>query len=398
MINNRVATALPARMAGSIPQRADVTADRAAPRARVGVFTLHYALNYGAILQSLVTARLFQGEIIDHRYRSKWHIYAEGGKFRPHLAAFIDEQLPLSECRFWAPNFGNGPTLRFVANGRYDLLVYGSDELWKLHYRLGKSRRQIAASFWKHPVRTVRDYAWAQTSAGVTPFPNVYWPLTDVPSVGFAGSVGETMPEQIPPRHRAAMRECVRHYKALGVRDSRTAEFFEELCPEVGERIRRIPDPVFTFRARTQDQNEARHVLEANGIDTGRPFAFVHSMRRRERLVPIAKECGLKIVDLLALPLTPPQWFAAIGLAACGVTDAMHPFIASLVQNTPCLSLDPRFKSAELRREFGVDGYGTIDEVVANWPESVPAQAQEYAGRVHAFVHEARSHARCGSA
>src|SRR2546421_12478933 len=84
-------------------QRESIVSD-----SRLGILTLHYGFNEGAILQaySLATAlrEAFEGsavEIVDHRYAAKCAAYGSAdGERKGALLKAIDEWLPLSPHRF----------------------------------------------------------------------------------------------------------------------------------------------------------------------------------------------------------------------------------------------------------------------------------------------------------
>lgn len=357
---------------------------------KTGVLTLHYGSNQGAILQALATTRLFDGEIVDHRYQSKLDAYSHTGFDRNYLQDFIRDSLPKSRT-FVAKDFQDKPTLDFIQS-RYKLLVYGSDELWKLHY-IRRSRRHLVQALLTEPVRAIVDYSWAQRHPFYTPFPNIYWPSLDIPSVSFSGSIGETETASIPARHRKRMAASIERFQILGVRDTRTADFFSSISNAIGDRMLITPDPVFSWESTPADHENAMRVLEQGGIDTSKPFAFTNvtdaqEERCRKELAPL----DLPSINLLKLPLTPPQWFAAIGAAKCGITSAMHGFISALVQTVPCFSIDKRFKSQELRECFGLAQCTSLCDVLDHWSTSqVESEAARRRSAISQFVNKSKN-------
>lgn len=361
---------------------------------RTAILTLHYGRNYGAILQALSAAQLFDAEIIDHRYLPKMAAYARSAPQWSHLDRFVDTSLPLAPVRFRSRHFSHARTWRFIER-RYDLLVCGSDELWKTEYWAPSPRRQFVTSLMTHPYRTLSDFAWLQCDVLSTPFPNVYWPEVAVPRVAFAASIGETDITAIPQRHRRAMARTLRGFALIGVRDVKTHEFVNELVPELADRTELIPDPVFAYTPPPAALDEAKSSLEQAGIDLTRPFAFIHlNPKRAPQFNEELESLGYQPVDFNEIRLSPPAWFCAIGLASCGVTGAMHPLISSLVQNVPCLSIDKRQKSVDLRRDFQIDEFNDVRTVVRHWPGSVAQLAVERRRRATEFVGKARGYAR----
>lgn len=355
---------------------------------RIGILTLHYGYNHGAMLQSYATAQLFGGEIIDHRYKSKLAVHERGRRTKPYLRAFLDESLPLSAYQCIAEDFANEGTWKY-AESHYDAIVCGSDELWKTNY--GSRHRG-----WKHyahvarrPVSSLWNLSRKQTDRWCTPFPNVYWPRVSIPTIAFAASAGDTEVAQIPRLHRWRMSRCLERFRLIGVRDEGTKRLITDLAPAIREDVRIVPDPVFSLRPEGKLKESALAKLEANGIQTDRDMAFVHIDKSESFDAEAAlAELGYEVVNLPKIALDPLEWFAAIGVCHCGITDAMHPLIASLVNNVPCYSTDTRRKSVELRRDFGVDDYGDIRECTRRWPSDVSEKVAKRRECVFRFVED----------
>ena len=367
-----------------------------ARRPRVGLLTLHYGFNYGAVLQAFTAAKLFGGEIIDHRYVPKMRLYGRGDGAAA-LRDFIRFDLPLSPEAFVAEHGEHRATWRY-AERAYDLLVLGSDELWKVDYCGRLPRRRAAKLLATHPYRFLAHRHDRQVRSIVTPFPNVYWPDVDVPIVGFAGSVGDTAPATIPARHRRKMAATVRRFCILGVRDEFTRRFFVEQLGADPAAVELVSDPVFSYRLDDAESSESRlrERLASVGVEADAPFVAVHAARNgggSRRAEEAAAETGLPVVHPDRLNLAPPEWFLAYGLARFAIVDSMHPLIACLCQNTPCLSLDERRKSIELRDAFGIN-YETLGAVREHWPDDLPSRIDDRRRRTAAFVDAALATAR----
>ena len=365
---------------------------------RVGILTLHYGCNYGAMLQALATAKLFGGVVVDCRYRPKARKYAGAFRHQPHLLEFLENELPLTDEQFLIEHGDHRPVWRHIERN-FDLLVCGSDELWKLDYGGRPSLRQTLAGLLRHPIRTVWHSELRQDNAYSTPFPNLYWPDASTPTVGFAGSVGEVDTAQIPRRHRRLMADRLRGFALVGVRDRKTAEFFGELLDGSGPPVVTVPDPVFTYEPpqRVRVTESAAAKIAAAGADPHAPFIARHLMRPQRSAERAERACvgvDLPVVDLPKLPLTPPEWFAALGLARGAVVDAMHPLISCLCHDVPCLSLDWRTKSAELRHAFGIDDHETLHDALERWPTDVGDRVAERRKLVRDFVGRALAAAR----
>ncbi len=106
---------------------------------RIGILTLHSGYNEGAILQAFCLASHLQSslinsevEIIDHRYPNKVRAYGPVHDERTKvLNDFINHALPSSRKRLLSDD--HRATFEFIKE-EYDVVVTGSDELWKVKY------------------------------------------------------------------------------------------------------------------------------------------------------------------------------------------------------------------------------------------------------------------------
>ncbi len=358
---------------------------------RVAVVTFHYVCNHGAVLQALAVAKLFGGELIDHRYRRKQDYYEERFSKRPKIKQFIEEQLPLGRYSVVADDGDHHQTWQHI-DKEYELMVCGSDEVWKTLYT-PVSKRRFAKWLFRRPLAVLRDHLARQPCPVATPYPNLYWPEgLRIPRVSFAASAGIRAedPLPIPENHRRQMARSLEQFSLIGVRDSATKRWILRLQPSLERKVRLVPDPVFTHISKPEDQATAAEWLDKQS-PFNRPRGFYHitDPSRRDWAVDQLRRSGLMPVDLETASLTPPQWYSAIGLCEAGVTDAMHPFISSLAQNVPCLSIDRRPKSVELRTQFGVSKNEDLSEIIWGWPASVPLLAAEYRSLAEEYAREA---------
>jgi Polysaccharide pyruvyl transferase len=363
-------------------------------RRRIGILTLHYGYNYGALLQSHTTAGLFNGEIVDHRYNGKIEIHEAAKRRIGHLESFLENELPLSPYKCVVDDFEVRSTWDYIER-TYDLLVCGSDEIWKVSYETGIPMLRSARAFVRSPWNVIWNLSAKQRDKWFTPFPNVYWACTGTPMVSFAASSGDTQLEQIPSLHRWRMARRLGRFCLLGVRDRATMELVGRLDEKLLDRTVLVPDPVFSLDPEEFAVAGAMEKLEAAGVTPDGSTAFVHVARNRaEAVADELRGIGLRPLNLLDIPFTPLEWCAAIRQCVCGVTDAMHPLIVSLVSNVPCVSVDMRNKSRELRVEFGIDEFANIRECVDRWPASVPVEVARRRECIFGFVSDALHYAR----
>ena len=102
---------------------------------RIGIVTLHYGFNEGAILQAYALACLIKEysphcevEIIDQRYPNKLAIYGKAKNPREvALQKAINTWLPLSKKKFVSQS--HNKAFSYI-NEECEVLVAGSDVLW----------------------------------------------------------------------------------------------------------------------------------------------------------------------------------------------------------------------------------------------------------------------------
>ena len=208
---------------------------------RVGILTLHYGFNEGAVLQAYALATLLREswpdadvEVVDFRYPAKINVYGPAESPREiAIQAAIDQWLPLS-TRVGMPkdDAGLGPWL----SDHYDVVIYGSDVLWNLRYRRRFRRFVPGGAF------SVQDDPF------FPPFPNAYWPDESIRSVqiAFAASVGTLQSSDIPSRQKRSMSRRLQSCAAISVRDSWTHGFVHSIDERLGQETVRIADPTFS--------------------------------------------------------------------------------------------------------------------------------------------------------
>ncbi len=335
---------------------------------KIGILTYHSCLNDGAILQAfcLATAlkeriRGAEVEVVDYRHSSERKVYgpADDGR-KKALSEFVDHVLPLSRERFEEEDPCRAH--EFIARN-YDMLVVGSDEVWRLEYR---SR---FGGLWVE-----RGSPWT------APFPNIFWPdgQVEIKKATYGASIGGTDWRLIPRGDKKQMREILDGFSVIGVRDSRTRSFLRWLDPALERRAEWTPDPTFALDwLSLVDREAVRHKMENCGVDFGRPRLGVvlSDSTWLERVVDRFRQKGFQIVglavpnrfsdvELFRADLTPPEWGAAFGFLDACLTRRMHPSIACILSGTPFAvvdfygnPLDDQSKLKDLMGTFGLLDY-----------------------------------------
>lgn len=313
---------------------------------RLGIVTFHSSFNEGAVLQALaltthLSRRLpdWKVEIVDLYYASKQQAYEKGMSERDRaIQEFSRDRLPLSTEKYVIGQRHQEAVAKLAE--RYEGLVYGSDEIWKLRYR----RRLFGFG------------EITQNDPFYPAFPNAYWPdpTLKIPRFAYAVCAGETRPHLVPDEHRAIMRDSIASLSLLGVRDTETRRFVEWLDPLNSARVQHVPDPTFSVSLIDETHVEsARQKLTSWGVDFSRPTVAV--ICRHDRLIEPALQHlrslgyqsvglvlknGLADLDLSSKPLTPLEWMASFRLFDLCLSERMHACISCLLQQTPVIALD----------------------------------------------------------
>jgi len=317
---------------------------------RVGIVTLHYNFkNFGALLQAYALQRALKEraasvEIVDHRYPGKLKAigpaeqesHAEGLRFLDSLdssPAFISEDTRETEA---------------YMDSAYDLLVYGSDEIWK--WRFSWTGRQRRGSM-------------------RTPVPNIYWPPAsmETPRVAYAACSGASR-SRIPRRIRRELATSLRGFQDISVRDRPTHDLVHAMT---GGSPRRVPDPVFLQDHSDEcDFGAIRRKLEEAGADFRRTVVGLYQRRGVFGGFP----ADASVVNLRKARLSPLEFWGAAKVVDVMATNTLHGTIVSLVHNTPCVHAGRALpKVRELRQRFEIPG-GTVSEVMDTWPSHAVAE------------------------
>jgi hypothetical protein len=315
----------------------------------IGILTLHYGYNEGAILQAYAMACVLRNRggkdalIVDHRYPAKIAIYSrEWDARKEKLEWAINNWLPLTNRHFFS-NYET-ETWRYIQSS-CETIVVGSDQVWRLRYQ------KKLAGLWT-----------AQPDRFVGRFPNIYWPppWLRVAKHAYAASVGDVDMGPVPRRHRRTMAKILDDFGTIGVRDERTAEFVRTLSRSLDDRIVICPDPTLLVPWETRDAAESLTMkLEQFGVSkverlcligvTAGQFAneLAAELRRLGfRLIGYSSDDNYSDIRLATIGLSPLEWVALFGKVNLCITDRMHAFIFSVLSQCPCIVIDWAAKSS----------------------------------------------------
>ena len=334
---------------------------------KIGILTLHSGYNEGAILQAFCLAFNLQNnvtgkvEIVDHRYPSKERAYGPVRDDKTKtLNDFVNYALPLSKKRFLSDDCK--ATFEFIKEN-YNVVVTGSDELWKLKY----TKRYFG-------IISEQNDLWCPA------FPNVYWPdeTIEIPKIAYAASIGGSDWRAIPKKHIVRMKRILSDYSLLGIRDQRTMSFLEWLEPNIADKAEWVPDPTFAADILSLvDKRALKQKLQQYGVDFSRPRICVvlRDTPDTNKVINNIKQHGYQIVGItlsnkaadVALfdkGFTPLEWFGVFGLMDFCILQRMHACISCILQGTPFIAvdfysnpMDDDSKLKDLMQSFGLLDY-----------------------------------------
>lgn len=305
---------------------------------KIGIITFHSSHNYGAFLQAYALrakveqytgARVeiinFIMERADAKNRELAQAYAsipllaKGTELYPMFEASVKRYQTLSEKPLMTDDLD--AFNRYVEEQGYDLVIAGSDEIWKTH--------------------------------GYRGFPNPYWLTSPKASYEkYAYAVSSRTPfSRISPEQFDLIASYLSDFQYIGVRDEPTHELVERCCGKT-PKLHYNCDPTFLWDFKA-DRGRGRAIIrERFGIpDDGKKVIALMSesdVLARE----VVKRAGdrFSIVPLYRFyPETgcpyipdPFEWIDIIAASDCVITTFFHGTVFSMKNNVPFLSFEIR--------------------------------------------------------
>ena len=372
---------------------------------KIALITYQYGYNEGTLLQAYATARLLRErlpqavvDVIDWRHplKEKTTFHRPRNAREKSLREFFETHLENKE-RIIRSNHPR-PVFKEVSRN-YNLVVIGSDEVWRLDYQL---------------VRRFGIKCHKQTNPWAPPFPNIYWPNAKdlgIPCVSLASSISEmNQVELIPQPHLEKIRAALSEFTLISVRDTRSRDFIKSIIESVEPCW--LPDPTFSLPNSTIDQLaklRARLNLQPGGAV--QKIALVNCHVPVSSLRDVVKSCkkmGYLVVgmshhvegadmNLSEMAVGPFDWAALPALADLLITDRFHGAVFALKNNVPVIALDHRNQisgsESKIRDLFGrvgildywfpvndgmVTDHGDLNDRIKNIQTSWPREAVKH--------------------
>jgi len=316
---------------------------------KIGVLTFHKSHNYGAFLQCyclthFLTERGYDVEIIDFNniapsgYSIKWSrnpikCYHMIKRYR----MFNKQQ---SILRLSSPEIisGDSEELREYVYGKYDLIIAGSDEIWRL-------------------------------AGGFRDTPNVYWLPGDMHCRKMAYAISSRGDfSTLNEKQREGVRNCLKDFSFISLRDRYSKEQIQTMTDK---KVHLCCDPTFLYDLRG-DKEKGRQLLHNKyGVDSSKHIIGIMGMEP-EVVKALKKSLGnsISIVSLYdynagivnALDLTPFEWIDAIAALDFMFTNYFHGMCFAIQNNTPFCAIDRREQIIERGKMYDLlDIYDMLD-------------------------------------
>lgn len=266
-----------------------------------GLLTYHFVYNTGAILQAYAQSKLLNTEVIDlvpQYYIDKQKKDPKRGTFD----RFIQDNFLLTERRISNPS---EDCSSFVNSLKKDLIIVGSDELWKL---------------------TDKSY------------PNIYWLGEEYhgKKVSCAVSANRLPYRGLSQEVKDDMKKRLSTFDLLGVRDQHTLNLLKHL----GLEGIKVPDPTIAY--------DFDHLMTPvdfpEGKKLGIRFLYNSKWEYYASLVQEFKDhtaysFGIKnkLQDKRMTLLDPFQWISAISQMDFLITDSFHHTIFAMKHGVPVI-------------------------------------------------------------
>lgn len=254
----------------------------------IGILTFHRALNYGAFLQAYATKSFLCGEGNDAEMVDYWpkehadyvnqrKLTASGivGKIKQIIwyalctPLYIRRKKKMAKLRHKYFNIGSKPlycTGEQIKKANYDVVVYGSDQIW-----------------WNHAVYS-KEIAFDKTYWG-------YYLADKTKRVAYAPSMGII---DIREQDKEFIKESLCNFDALSTRETTLRE---ALLPYTDKQITTVLDPVFLPTKEFWIQHvKARKIQEPYLLY----YSLIPTSESYAHAVRLAKEKGLRFVEIAA--------------------------------------------------------------------------------------------------
>jgi hypothetical protein len=303
---------------------------------KIGILTFHRSINYGAFMQSFALSKeIFKRtgvipEIVDFEF--KWknehqandlknpyigrEYYLQYKKFRSDL-----NLLNLSQETFITDD--TNQLLEYLQKN-YDILIVGSDAVWA------------------YQKMTLDNPYW------------LFGNKLDCIKMSYAASAYSTDFKNVSGEDKSFIKDHVKSFDYIGVRDDETLKFINELVPE--KEIFRNCDP--TVLLGKGDENIARTIHKREKFNPNKKFAtfmiagnkfvpeIINNIKKDHDSIMLYKRNFLKDKYLprpkgkMVYDISPFEWYNLFSISSINISNYFHGTIVGLRNNVPTIAFD----------------------------------------------------------
>ncbi len=300
---------------------------------KVGILTYHRSINYGAFLQCYALAKSLSKlpgidvEVIDYDSRKADIHYKlkviqkslQSMSLRAYTQFKAFEKcwgkLPLSNESLISDS--TKKFSKFVKRNKYDVIIVGSDEVWKLD--------------------------------GFRGFPNAYWLQDDLDciKISYAASSRSNIKVLSQAKYEI-LNKSVNEFSYIGVRDKKTYEMIKGISKK--DNVNYTCDPTFTLDLDI-DKNTGKKILQ-DKLDIKTTEKIIGIMTPNDSICKMIKDRygeeykiisiyhPLKSADYYLADINPFEWIEVISSLDLFVTSFFHGTIFSMKTSTPFICID----------------------------------------------------------
>jgi polysaccharide pyruvyl transferase WcaK-like protein len=304
---------------------------------KIRIITYHRAINFGAVLQAQGLINHLKSQfpnddvkILDYRSKnlevgdflkifklnSKKPLY----KFRRYrnFRKYVPKNIPTDNSINFSSQYEQ--VVKQINKQKYDLLITGSDSIWKLS---------------ENPL--------------LPRFPNIYWlsEKINTKKISYAASAYQCDLDLFE-KYKDKIKKIINSYELIAVRDEFTKGLIESL--NTNKEVYKIPDPAFYYKIK---KSGAKKRLKKLGINPDKPiFALItaSSEPKIKKIVNFFRNKNFQIISLsifnklvdhsLGDELTPDQWAEVYKYIDFTLTDRFHGAIFCIKNKAPFIAIE----------------------------------------------------------
>ncbi len=303
---------------------------------KVGILTFHRSINYGSFLQSYSLANAlksctdFDVEIIDYNMTNvelysflscfSWNISQTSKNIVRYLKfkKILYKSLPISKTRIITNKLY---TIEQQIKNKYDVIVVGSDEVWKINKLRG--------------------------------FPNIYWlnEKLNCIKVSYAASANRTRFDSLSVVQKKYIKSSLNQFSYIGVRDENTLKQLKNIDTKL--LIRRNCDPAFLFdieKSKGIKDLLAQKLTKKYKLDLAKPIIalmctddtickYIYDKYSKDYQI-VSLYTNTRYCNAFLYDLDPFEWAHIFSFISLSITNFFHCTVFSIINNTPFISID----------------------------------------------------------